>query len=303
MPANDDVYNVSSYSNRRRYRPTLRQILLLIVAGFVLVRIAGGLSESMQGSPEERAAQYPIQPGPTARQDAIDLYQQARNIAEPCDVAGGLRAIAQKSEDPISIFTQAKREDSACIHVNTSLKELVIPETLGRRVALTFAKALSQCETAYLSQWSVAHALEDALKSGGQVEDLAALRENTSLAQLTAPMCYASLADAAAPLGVTRQDIHALPASLDNIFQSDGTPLQQDIAPRPRSSSPRVQMLLNQWDRLNDECQGGYHSPSDPVCAARNGTEAQLTHEGWCYGGPDDTAATRVWEPCTEAGM
>jgi hypothetical protein len=279
------------------------QIMLLILAGFIGIGVLNLVAARLRGSPAEQAARYPIQPGASAKADAIAFHRQIKRITQQCELAGGFRAISTTSVmmggDPVSLYEAARKEDDLCTDVDDRLAELHIPDSLGRSVAIAYANALDTCRSAYLAQWSAAHSLAAALNNRGRMDDIATFRNSDADAKAQNTACYNRLSDAPASLGVTREDLEEMPASVpQQTFAYARSTAAPDSAPAVAKAPPRIQRLLNTWRKLNEQCRGGYETADGPVCTARDNAGFALERAGWCYGNDDEPESERDWQPC-----
>ena len=179
---------------------------LAMLAVVLLMALIAQLNPSRNASANINA--YPLQPSINARADAIALYKQKTELTTLCDVAGGLRAIAMLGTDKITLYQEAKKEDSNCLGISTKLHDIQIPQSLGRPVAAAFAQAMDHCQSAYLSQWSAAHSLESALDDG-KAGDMAAFRDRQANMLSENAVCSRGLISAADLLGVTRAELES----------------------------------------------------------------------------------------------
>jgi hypothetical protein len=281
-------------------------IKLLILAAFIGIGILNTVAARLRGSPAEQAARYPIQPGASAKADAIAFHRQIKRLTQQCELAGGFRAVSTTSVkmggDVASLYQAARKEDDLCRDVDDRLAELHIPNSLGRSVAIAYANALDTCRSAYLTQWSAAHSLAAALNNGGRMDDVATFRDSDSDAKAKNTACYNRLFDAPASLGVTRDDLEETPGSLPQQTLADAG-LSTVAAPAPdvTEAPPHVRRILNKWLILNEKCRGGYNETADgPDCTARDNAGFALERAGWCYGNADEPESERFWKSCSK---
>lgn len=196
---------VTSGSRATEMTTTHTATLQTVLLGTLLIALTS-CSESK--TPPES---YPIEAAASSKNDAIAFYKLVTSLTASCDLAGGIRIIAMQGGDPVTVYQAAKTEDSLCLQVTDKLENLQIPLSLGRPVAIRYARVIDRCKTAYLSQWSAVRALESALDNGGKVGNLATYRDREADMLAENSDCSKGLISAAAPLGITRADLIAEP--------------------------------------------------------------------------------------------
>lgn len=280
-----------------RKRWTIKKILLAVLGGYMVLGLFSMIHDRLH-TQEADAATYPMAPAASARDDALAFHRQIAQVTMQCDFASGSLNVVMMSNDPVAIYQGAKAVDADCIGMSRKLEGLVIPQTLGREVAQAYAAALKQCKSAYLDRWSMAHSLEAALDSGGKVSALADLRRDMRDWKSSNKVCEAALQSAPAPLGISEADLFT---ALGN---GTGAAPAGDNATAPSgyyqgNPTPAELALLERWNNLTSECQGGDHQPEDQVCRARDNAHESLRQAGWCFGTDDQTYAERVWQRCS----
>lgn len=185
--------------------PGCAKILIIVIMIIVFAMFMTGLNH-----PDNRISQpdlYPTEPASSAKDDAIAFYKHVTSVTLPCDWAGGVRTVAMLGSDSITIYQATQKEVSACSTVVDQLEELQIPKSLGQAVERAFADAIEGCKSAYLSQWSAANSLSEALDNGGKLGDLARYKDSKAASHVKLTECYNSLISAPASLGVSRDDL------------------------------------------------------------------------------------------------
>ena len=103
------------------------------------------------------------------------------------------------------------------------------------------------------------------------------------------------------------------------VFTSDGNPpaeagsqddqatdssdaLNSASAPDAQLTELSLTQLKERWGRLEEECRGGQHAPSDATCRARDDTMLEIEGRGVCWAWSDwrVSAAEYAWHPCSQ---
>ena len=147
------------------------------------------------------------QPAATAKADAIAFYRKAIDTVGTCDRAGSAVAAAAALNDLVAVFQAVDRMESACLSTSSDARDLEIPTTVGAKAHKSFTEALKICDTAYVTKWSSARTLKEALDSQNSIKAAAELKDASQSVAGQAMACAGGLLTGAMEVGATPKDL------------------------------------------------------------------------------------------------
>jgi hypothetical protein len=173
-------------------------------AALVLLLLVGTCTAMVGG---ETAPAVPEAPAATAKADAVAFYHKAIETVGICDRAGAAVAASAALNDLVSVYQAADRMESACLSTPSDVRALVIPTTVGAKAHKSFSEALKICDNAYVTKWSSARALKEALDSNNSIKAAAELKDATQSVAAQTMACAGGLITGAMEVGATPKDL------------------------------------------------------------------------------------------------
>jgi hypothetical protein len=171
----------------------------------LLVLLLGFCSYTLSGDGTQKS-DIPEKPAPTAKADVIAFYKAMMDSISGCDAAGKSMARAGSANDAVGVYQAASLMESACLGTPSAIRAIDVPPSVGKDAHSKLTETKKVCENAYLAKWSSAGKMKDALDGGG-IAKLAALKEETQMAQAGTLACAAGLVGEAMTLGASDKDL------------------------------------------------------------------------------------------------